>query len=437
MKTLKLFFTILLTSTILFSSDQIPGKKQSKPIALTNGIIHTITGPTYSKGTILFENGKITAIGENVLIPANAEKIDLYGKHVYPGLISATSLVGLVELEAIRSTRDNIETGKFNPNVRAEISVNPDGDLIPTTRANGFLLTHTMPEGGIVSGKSAVLKMDGWTHEDMTLDAPTGLVINWPNMRTSQSQFVRTTEDEQKKEREKDLVALRNLFEDAKAYQLLKKNGVAKTDLKLESMEPFISGKKLLFVVANDQLQIEAAVQFAKEQGVKIVIVGGRDAVYVTDLLKKENVPVILSEIYSLPARRWEDPDYNWELPKKLYDSGIQFSISVQNENSQERNTAFYAGFAVAHGLPADEALRSLTINAAKILGIENKVGSLEVGKDATLFVSTGDPLEVMSNVTNAYIDGRIVDLTSKHTILRDKYIRKYEDLGVLKKKLN
>ncbi|MDA0987004.1 MAG: amidohydrolase family protein [Bacteroidetes bacterium] len=436
MKTLKIFLSIIILNLNLFSSDQIPGRKQTKPIALINGSIHTVTNGTLNKGTILFENGKITAIGESVVIPSNAEVIDISGKHVYPSLISITSQIGLVEIEAARPTRDNIETGKFNPNVRAEITVNPDGELIPTTRTNGILLTHTMPEGGIVSGKSAVLKMDGWTQEDMVLDAPTGLVVNWPNMTPSQSPFLRATEEEQKKERDKDISDLKNLFENGKAYQLLKKNGNYKTDLKLESLEPFINGNKPLYVSANSQLQIESAVQFAKELNLKIVIVGGGEAIRVSDLLKKENVPVILTDIYQLPSKNWHDPDYNWELPKKMYEAGLQFAVGMRGENSQERNIPFHTGFAVAHGLPYDEALKSITINAAKILGIENKVGSLEVGKDATLFISNGDPLEITSNVERAFIDGRIVDLTSHHTELRDKYIRKYEDLGVLKKKL-
>lgn len=426
----------ILHSTILHCSTPVPSKKQDHPIALINGTVHPVNGPDIEQGTVLFENGRITAIGKNVTLPANVERIDVTGKHVYPGLINAASNIGLNEIEAVRSTLDVTETGRINPNVRAETAVNPESELIPTTRANGVTLSHVMPNGPLIAGLTAVMMMDGWTTQEMTLKAPAGLYVSWPNMRVTRSPFVRQSEEEQRKSIENAVKELRSAFDDARAYLKAKKaaSDAHQTDLRWEAFAPLFDRSIPLIVSANEVTQIVAAVQFAKEQNVRLVIHGGRDAWSVASLLKQNDVAVIVEPIHDLPNRRWEEYDNPFTIPAKLFQAGVRFAISGGgNSTMAERNIGFQAATAAAYGLPKEEALRSITINAAAILGVETQVGSLEKGKEATLIVTTGDPLEIMSAVEMEFIQGRRVDLRSRHTELWKKYEEKYRQLGAKK----
>ena len=423
----------------LMASDPIPAKKQDHPIALVGGMIHPVTGPEIPNGTILFDNGKIVSLGTNISVPANAEKIDVTGKHVYPGLINANSTLGLTEIGAVRATNDYAEAGRINPNVRAEIAVNPESELIPTTRANGVLIANVMPEAGAISGRSAAIMLDGWTAEDVVLKAPVGLVVNWPRMTISRSPFVRQTEEEQKKEREKQLKEIRDAFAEARAYMIAKKaeagSGIPyhASDLRWESMIPVLEKKVPVLVNANEIQQIEAAVQWGKDEGVRVVIVSGRDSWRAAELLKANNVPVIVGPLLDEPNRRWLPYDDAFTVPSKLFAAGVQFAISGEGEAMGERNTPYHAAMAASYGLPKEEALKAITINAAKVLGIDGLVGSLEPGKDASLIVTNGDPLEIETNVQMEFIQGKKIDLRSRHTILYNKYQEKYKQLGILK----
>ena len=434
-----LYCSLLIVHCSLFASDPVPSKRQDHPIALTGATIHPVTGPEISNGTILFENGKFTGIGTDVLLPANVEKIDVAGKHIYPGLINANSTVGLTEIEAVRATNDYAETGQINPNVRSEIAVNPESELIPTLRANGVLIANVMPQGGLIAGRSAAIMMDGWTQEDVVLKAPVGLVILWPQMAISHAPWVRQTEEEQKKNRDKQLKELNDAFADARAYMIAKKSEAAKgipyhaTDLRWEAMIPVLEKKIPVFVNANEIRQIEAAVQWSRDENVKLVIVSGRDSWRAADLLKANNVSVIVGPTLDEPRRQWEPYDDAFTVPSKLHAAGVQFAISGEGEAFGERNTPYHAAMAAAYGLPRDEALKAVTIYPARILGIDAQAGSLEIGKDASLIVTNGDPLEIETNVQMEFIQGKKIDLRSRHTILYDKYREKYKQLGILK----
>jgi len=432
--------SMLLVSVGLASaSDPIPAKAQDHPIALVGGTIHPVTGPDIPNGTILFEKGKITGIGATLDLPEGTERIDVAGKQIYPGLINANSTLGLSEIEAVRATNDFAETGEVNPNVRGEIAVNPESELIPTTRANGVVVANVMPQGGIVSGKSAAIMLDGWTAEDLVLKALVGLVVNWPTMTIQRYPWITQSEADQMKERDRQLKVLRDLFDDARAYAVAKKAEEAKgvpfhpTDLRLESMIPVLDRVVPVFVRANEMTQIEAAVQWAKDEKVRLVIVSGRDSWRVADLLKENNVPVIVGPILDVPSRDWEAYDNAFTVPAKLSVAGVPFAISGEGEAFAERNTPYQAAMAAAYGLPKEEALKAITIYSAKVLGIDDRVGSLETGKDATLIVTTGDPLEIETNVTMEFIQGKKIDLRSRHTILYEKYREKYKQLGILK----
>ena len=416
----------------VFASDPVPAAKQKKPIALIGGTIYTVSGRIIQNGTVVFDKGKIVTVGTNVEIPAGADRIDVTGKRIYPGLIDANTIMGLTEIGSVRGTLDYSETGDINPNVRAEVAVNPESELIPVARSGGIAVTASTPQSGLISGLAAALMMDGWTWEDMTLKPRLGLVVNWPSMTYVESRFARRTKEDWQKNRDVQLKALRDAFADARSYMKAKKAEQQKgipyhdTDLRWEAMIQVLEGKVPVWVNASEVSQIQAAVTWADEENVKLVIVGGRDAWRVSDQLKAKNIPVVLTEILSSPGRRWENYDLVYSLPKRLKEAGIRFCIAGDSDPSNSRNLNHYAATAVAFGLSPNDALRAITLDAASILGIDSMVGSLDAGKDATLIVTDGDVLELSSKVERLFIQGKTIDLRDKHKQLYEKYEEKY-----------
>jgi imidazolonepropionase-like amidohydrolase len=425
------------TNRLFAGGPEIPAKPQDHPIVLTGGTIHPVSGPEIPNGMVLFDQGKIVAIGTDLRLPAGTERIDVTGKHVYPGLVLATSTTGLNEIGSVRATRDAVETGSINPNIRAEAGVNPESEIIPVTRANGVTVAMTMPGGGVISGTAAALELDGWTWEDMTLRAPVGMIVNWPGMTINTAWWETRTEEEQKKDRERDLDVMRNAFRDARAYMTAKSASAGgkaphhDVDLRWESMIPVLEGKVPVILYASDLAQIQAAVAWADREKIRIVIAGGYDAWRAADLLKARGIPVIAEPITTTPSRRWEAYDEAYTLPKKLFDAGVTFCISGGGGYENERNLPYQAAMAASYGLPADEALKAITIYPARIFGIADRVGSIENGKDATLIVTTGNPLEITSSVEMEFIRGKKIQLTSRHTGLYEKYKEKYRRMGI------
>ncbi len=418
------------------ASDQVPAPPQDHPIALVNGSIHTICDGVIENGTVLFEDGKIVEIGKDISLPENTEKIIVSGKHVYPGLISSDTILGLVEISAVRATRDFSETGQITPEVRTEVAINPDSELIPVTRATGITLALTVPQGGYISGTSALIMLDGWTWEDMTLKAPVGMHVRWPSMHIDRSSGNAKRAMERRDER---VQIIRDAFDDARAYRKAKKAESEKviphheTDVRWESMIPVLEKKIPVFVHAGELQQIQSAVEWAKEENVNMILVGGKDAWRAADLLKENDIPVIIGEIHTTPMRRWENYDTPYKNPLKLYEADVQFCIAGSRGVIQEMNLPYEAATAAAHGLPKEEALKAITLYPAQILGVEDRVGSIEKGKDATLIVTDGEILEITTKVELEFIQGRQIDLTSRHTQLYDKYTKKYQQLGILK----
>ncbi|TWT58830.1 imidazolonepropionase [Thalassoglobus neptunius] len=419
---------VLSVSVALRASDEIPGGPQQSPIALIGADLYPVSQPPIPNGVILFEKGKITAVGpaREIAIPANTQRISLAGKRIYPSLIESHSILGLVEIPAVRASRDQRETGSINPNVRAAAAVNPDSELIPVARANGVLLALSAPEGGFVSGQASMLQLDGWTSEDLALEPSVGMIVNWPSVKN----------DLKESSNDHDRVdELRELLDEARAYRAgrISDRSRQQTDLKLEALRPVIDRQIPILVWADSASVIQSAVAFALEQNIRIVILGGYDAPVCADLLKKHKVPVVISAVYRLPRRRNDPFDSAYTLPARLHEAGVSFAISgsaSSRSSSNSRNLPYHAGVAVAYGLPEDEALKAITLSPAEIFGIEDRVGSLDVGKDATLIVTDGDPLETPTSVTHAWIQGRSVELTSRHTRLYEKYQQKYRQLG-------
>ena len=382
-------------------------------------------------GTIVFDKGKITALGASVTIPEGAEVIDVTGKHVYPGLISANSALGLTEISAARATIDIAESGAINPNVRSVTSINPDSELLPVARSNGILVAHSVPEGGIVSGQSAVIRLDGWTPEEMTVRSPAAMHLRWPNLTINRDPRAPKSVKDQQKEIDKAHKLIRDTFQIARSYWQARKSGTPgfKSDLRWEALIPVFDGKLPLFVHADTVAQIEAALAWAKEAQLKIVLVGGHDAWRMAAQLKETDTPVIIALSTALPLRRDDGYDASFGNAARLHEAGVRFCIATAGRNSEaahERNLPYEASMASAFGLPREEALKAVTLYPAQLLGVSDQLGSLETGKAATLIVTNGDPLDFPTQVEAAYIDGRKIDLTNRQTRLRDKYKEKY-----------
>lgn len=426
-------FAMLLGTSV---SAQTPAPRQDRPIAITGATIHTVTNGTITNGTIVMDNGRITAVGSNVTIPPNAQRIDGTGKHIYPGLVDAMDQLGMFEIGGINVTIDQNELGDFNPNVRAHVAVNPESRHIGVTRSNGVLVSVSTPSGGVISGHSSAMMLDGWTWEQMTLKPETGLVLNWPS--ASAGRFGGFGGGGPQAERrdpqqvyDENVRNIRNFFADARAYHKARAAApdAHATDVRLEALRGVLDGETPVLVVANDLRQIQDAMTWAEQEGVKMVLVGGRDAGYVAPLLAQRQIPVLLSGVLDSPDRAWEPYDRSYSLPAELHRAGVKFGITGGTSAAYGNRLPYEAGAAIAYGLPEDEALKAVTLNPAQFLGFADRVGSLEVGKDATLLITTGSPLEYSSEIEQAFIQGRDIDLMDAHRRFFEKYSEKLRQL--------
>jgi imidazolonepropionase-like amidohydrolase len=423
-----------------WASDQVPGQLPKTPVLLTGGVVHTVSGPTLSPGALLMDVGKIIAVGASVTAPANATVVRLDGKHVYPGLIEAKSQLGLVEIDSVRATVDTTETGTINPNVRSQVAFNPDSEAIPIARANGILMSVIVPTGGLIGGRQSMMLLDGWTWEDMCLKPDVGMTVAWPRFAVPRMGRApgATSTAEQPSDASQRIRELVELLEEARDYERARDLALGgrsdrplAKDARLAAMREVVAGRMPLVIEANETQQIQSAVAFAKAQGVRIIISGGSDAPQCAALLVEGKVPVIVEGVYRLPRYRHDDYDAAYTLPARLQAAGVPYCISATGRfgASGVRNLPYHAATAAAFGLTGEQALRSITLSAAEIFGVQERAGSLEAGKDATLFIANGDILETATQVEQAYVQGRPVDLSNHHTELYDKYRTKYQRL--------
>lgn len=416
------------------ASTVIPAKRPAGPVLLRGGTVHTVSGGVLEKTDVLLQDGRIAALGPKLAAPKGAEVVDVAGRHVYPGFISAQSQLGLTEISSVRATVDTTELGAVNPNARAQVAVNPESELIPVARLNGVLTANVTPLAGggfggaasLFAGTSALVRLDGWTWEDMTLRPAVALHLYWPSVDVSRDPRNPRGEAEQRRAIAERLKLIRDTFAAARAYAGAKAAGRADTDLRLEALLPVLRGEKRLFIHADALTQIQSALDWAREEKLAFTLVGGRDAWRVADRLKEAGVGVILGGTFNLPPRRDDAYDTAYTAPAKLHAAGVRFCIGMgtdgASDTANERNLPYEAALAAGHGLPRDQALRAVTLSAAELLGVEAELGSLEVGKRATLIVTDGDALEYTSNVQLAYIDGAKIDLRSRQTDLFHKY---------------
>lgn len=415
---------ILLLATAVLAHDYLPGAPQSAPILLKGGTLYTITDGVLESTDLLFDNGHITMIGKNLDAPANAEVIDITGKRVYPGLIDAGSVVGLIEIGAVRATNDRSEVGRIHPEVQAHVAYNPDSEIIPSVRVSGVTTALIVPQGGVLSGRSSLINLDGWTWEDAAAKVNVGIHLNWPRQRIVKAWWMEESAEQQKKNNARNRKEMEQAFKDARAYYHARlTDPTMNIDLRWEALMPLFRHEVPLFVRADDYRQIEQALEFARENDLRMVLVGGRDAWMLADLLRDRQIPVVLGRVQSLPGREDEPYDLAYRLPALLADAGVKICFSSEFSATGSRNLPFQAGEAVAFGLSEVDALRGLTLSAAEICSADDSLGSLEIGKQATLFVSDGDILDPLGNhVVLEYIEGKQVVLDNKHRELYRKY---------------
>jgi imidazolonepropionase-like amidohydrolase len=422
---------ILLLVVLLNAEAQVPkpAKRQSGPVALMNGIIHIGNGKVIDNGILTFEEGKITSVGD-----ARAVKIDLTGykvinvtgKHVYPGLILANSNLGLSDINSVRATRDYNEVGEFTPNVRSQIAYNTDSEVIPTLRFNGILLAQVVPQGGIITGTSSIMALEGWNWEDATYIADDGIHLRWPNVMSTPRWWMGETKSKKNENYDITVQRIEQFLKHTRSY--INQAQPEENNLKLEAMRGVLEGKKILYVHANGKREIIESVNILERHGLKnLVVVGASDAYYVMDFLKDKNIPVLLSKVHRLPNREEEDVDMPYKLPYLLTEKGIIVGLTYSGSLHSSRNLPFLAGTAAAYGLDKEEALKLITLNPAKILGIDSMTGSLDQGKDANIIVSEGDLLDMRtSKIRYAFIQGKQLNLDGKQQALYKRYKEKY-----------
>ena len=428
----RIFFTILLGSwmvTKVAAQETVyPAPAQSQTIALTNATVHVGNGQVIENGMVVFSKGKIIDVRPTAAI-ADVKVIDCKGKHIYPGLILSESNLGLVEVSSIRATSDVSELGEMNPNMRSLVAYNTDSKVPNTLRNNGILLANVVPEGGIISGSSSVVQLDAWNWEDAAYLPDNGIHFRMPSLMLRRGGFGRfggqqPTGDPIKRALEQ-IEEVKVFFREAKAYS--QEASHEKTNLKYEAVKGLFSKKQKLFIHCSIVKEMLVAVDFVKEFGFDVVVVGGSESYQIADLLKQNNIAVILEQMHSLPTMVDDDVDQPYKTPAVLQKAGVLFAINDDDGSARQRNLAFNAGTAAAYGLTKEEALAAVSLNAAKILGVGDKTGSIETGKDANLLVCDGDLLDMRSQIIlHAFIQGREVNLTDKHKQLYERYKYKY-----------
>jgi len=427
MKKLIIFLFCLLTGTA-FAQNPGAGKAAPGPVLFYNAHIFVGNGTEHASGSMLIEKGLIKEISASDLSAKypNAQKVNVEGKHIYPGIISPANTLGLAEIESSRPTLDYNELGDYNPNVRALVAYNTDSEIIPTVRGNGVLITQATPTGGIISGRSSVFYLDGWNWEDAVLKADDGMWLHWPRRMTPSFNFQTMTRELQKNERyQKTIDELRELFAQSVAQ---KEGGNPYDNLKLSALNGVLTGEQRLFIEAGTDKEVIEAVNFCKEAGVKYpVVVGSVTSDLAIQTLKENNVPIIVSPTHRLPDRADSDVWEAYKLPAYLVKKGLTVGLHYNDSYWRTRNLPFVAGSTVAHGLTKAEALALITSSNAKILGIDKWVGTLETGKHATFIISEGDILDMRTaKVTRAFIRGAEVNLDDKQKRLAKKYFEKY-----------
>lgn len=441
---MKKIFSILYTVAFITCSLQAqevvyPTREYTGRLFITNGTVHIGNGSVLENATIEVNNGRIVSVSNSAAATGNAKVVDAKGKHVYPGLILPSTDLGLKEIaNGVRGSNDYTELGDFNPSVRAITAYNTDSRVINVLRANGILLASVAPEGGTISGSSSVVQLDAWNWEDAAYKMDAGIHMTMPSFISRfgrrggggipggfPGQVGGVAQPDPARQALDKVEEIKSFLRQAKAYQ--QEPVHTTTNLKLASLKGLFEKKQKLYVHADQVKQMLVAIDFVKEFGFDVVIVGGSESFQIADLLKANNIAVILAQEHALPATEDDDVDQPYKTPAALQKAGVLFALNDTHDEARYRNLSYNAGTAATYGLTKEQALQAITLNAAKILGVDDRTGSLEAGKDANIVISDGDLLDMKSsNVSHAFIQGREISLDNKQKELYERYKFKY-----------
>lgn len=425
----------LLAASVVAQEEKTP---TTDAIVIENGTVHPVSGEPFV-GRVVIEGGRITAVGVDATAPEGASVIDATDQHVYPGMIDALTQVGLVEVNSVPATDDQSELGAYNSHLSALTALHPASEVIPVTRSNGITHAVVAPEAnrdGVIAGQAALVNFDGWTVEEMAIDPSIGMVVSWPAIQTRRFDFstfsmVETPFNEAKEKAEEQVNELRDWLEAARHYRQAMEAGSSRldVDLRLAALAECLDGGKPLILLAHNKRDIEAAVEFAEEEGLEIILGGARDAWKVGEMLAEKGIPVILGLTQSNPVEDDDAYDTPFRNAGALREAGVKIAFASGAGGGfgpggphGSRTTVYEAAMASAYGLSREDALRAMTIWPAEILGVSDHLGTIEVGKIANLFITDGDPLEITSNVQRLIIAGREVSTDNKHKSLYEKY---------------
>lgn len=425
-KFLIIVLPICLCFTAMAQDDIYPAKQNMGIVILKNATVHTGTGSVLQNTSIQINKGKIEKVGGDMASGADVKVIDATGKHIYPGLILSNTNIGLREIGAqVRGSNDFREIGELNPNVKSIVAYNTDSKIINTLRSNGILLAHVVPQGSLISGSSSVVQFDAWNFEDAAYKTDNGIHFYMPSLLNRPNRFGGNAQNDPVKQAMDKIEQLKAFFMEAKGYNLAAKP--ANTNLKLASVKGLFDKTQRLYIHCDLVKEMLMAIDFAKEFNFDVTIVGGSESFQIANLLKQNNISVILQQLHSLPTSEDDDVDQPFKTPFALQKAGVLFALTDEDGQTTGRNLMFNAGTASSYGLSKEEALQAITLNAAKILGIADKTGSIEVGKDANIIISEGDILDMRTSViVKAFIQGRDIDLNDKHKQLNERYKLKY-----------
>ncbi|MFH1573849.1 MAG: amidohydrolase family protein [Acidobacteriota bacterium] len=425
---------LLLPGTLLLAAALSLSGADGRVYVIRDAKVHTLSAAgTLDRASVVIVDGLITEVGPSVRAPRGAQVIQGRGLEVYPGMINAWSNIGLTEIPSVDVTNDSNEMGSYKPQLMAFAAIHPASEHFPVARVDGVTTSISAPGGGIIPGQAALLHLDGWTVEEMAVLKSAGMVVDFPSLGGGRGfrgggfgPAGRSRPfSELKREYEKNVKELAEWLEKARHYaKSVEANPAMTRDRELEALVPVVKGEMLVFLQADSARDIRNAVEFGKKEKLKFVIVGGRNAAEAADVLKKENVPVLLGSVYSMPAREDDPYDSAYTLPARLAQAGVRFALTSPS-SANVRLLPYEAGMSVAYGLPREEALKAITVYPAEILGVSDKIGSIEKGKVADLVITDGDLLEIRTAIKNVFIAGRNISLESKHTRLYQEFMNR------------
>ncbi len=429
----------LLTAGLILATAAVPAVAgDAAALVLEGGTVHPISAEPFA-GHVVIQGGRITGAGSEAVVPEGARRVDATGLHVYPGIFDAVSSLGMVEIGAVTASNDQAEMGAYNPHLHAATAIHPASDLIPVARANG--ITHSMVaprtgNEGVIAGQGVLVHLDGWTVEEMTLAPALAMGIAWPRIQTRRFDFAtftvkETPFNEAREKAEEAVNELRDWLDAARHYHQAQDSGSQRLsrDARLAGLSRILEGRQTVVIFANSKRDIEAALDFAEEEGLRMVLAGGRDAWQLREVLAEKQIPVILGMTQSLPSEEDHAYDQPYRAPGMLADAGVKIAFASGAGGGfgpggphSSRTIPFEAAAAVAYGLDEAEALRALTLNPAEMLGVDDRLGSIEAGKVANLMVTDGSPLLMTTQVRHLVINGRLVNTGNRHQRLYETY---------------